>query len=139
MGFEVTGTVLVVTPTKQVSDKFRKRELVIEVADNPKYPQTLQFEAGNDRCDALDGIGIGDTVRIEFNLRGRKWTSPSGEVKYFNSLDAWKVDRVGAAKTNGAPPPPQQAIGTSGDVDDGIPFASCDIGHEPSPIARVLR
>ena len=32
-------------------------------------------------------------------------------------------------------PPPKKA---GGDMDD-IPFAACDMGSEPSPIARVLR
>ena len=33
---------------------------------------------------------------------------------------------------------PNEAPKKADDLSD-IPFASCDIGHEPSPIARVLR
>ncbi|MBT3592850.1 MAG: hypothetical protein HN519_02635, partial [Hellea sp.] len=27
-------------------------------------------------------------------MRGRDWTSPQGEVKYFVSLEAWRLDKV---------------------------------------------
>jgi hypothetical protein len=50
-----------------------------------------------DRCESLDGLNVGDEVRIEFSLRGREWTSPQGQVKYFNSLDVWTIDRIGAS------------------------------------------
>jgi translation initiation factor IF-3 len=31
-------------------------------------------------------------VKVFINLRGREWTSPEGVVKYFNSIQGWKVD-----------------------------------------------
>ena len=31
-------------------------------------------------------------VNVEFSVRGREWKSPSGEIKYFNSLDAWTIE-----------------------------------------------
>jgi hypothetical protein len=56
------------------------------------------FQLTGDRCAQLDGMAVGDEVRIDFSLRGREWRSPSGEIKYFNSLDVWKVEpmRAGA-------------------------------------------
>jgi hypothetical protein len=104
----------------------------------------VQFQLTGDRCHNLDGLNVGDMVRVEFSLRGREWRSPSGEVKYFNSLDVWTIEAVGgqkqANKSNGAPPAQPQSAGTeSGEVDDGIPFLSCDMSHEPSPLARVIR
>ena len=123
MGMETTGKLHTIYETKQVSDRFTKREFVVELADNPKYPQTVLFQITGDRIDQLDGLRVGDEVRVEFSLRGREWKSPKGETKYFNSLDVWKVERVGgrrqARKTEDAPhrddvPPPAD--------DDGIPF-----------------
>lgn len=136
MGMETTGKLHTVFEIKQVSERFTKREFVIEFADNPKYPQTVMFQLTGDRCSLIDGIAIGDTVRVEFSLRGREWRSPSGEVKYFNTLDAWTIEAVGprAAKTSSGAPPAAAAA-----PDDEIPFASCSPAHEPTPIARVLR
>jgi single-stranded DNA-binding protein len=102
MGMETTGRLHTIFETKQVSERFSKREFVIEVADNPKYPQVVLFQLTGDRCAQLDELRVGDQVTVEFSLRGREWRSPSGEVKYFNSLDVWKVvpasEAVGAGR-----------------------------------------
>jgi len=92
MGIEATGKVYAVFETKQVSERFSKREFVLELADNPKYPQLVLFQATGDRCAALNQICEGDTVNVEFSLRGREWRSPSGEVRYFTTLDVWKIE-----------------------------------------------
>jgi len=137
---EATGKVYAVGETIQVSERFSKREIVLELVDNPKYPQVVAFEATNDRCKDLDEYKIGDEVRIEFSLRGREWRSPKGEMRYFNTLSIWKVTPVRAQAT--APSQPAPAASTSSpttDVGDDIPFASCDLADDPSPIARVLR
>ncbi len=91
MGIEAIGKLHTIYETKQVSERFSKREFVVEITDNPKYPQTVLFQLTGDRCSQLDGLNVGDQVAIEFSLRGREWRSPAGEVKYFNSLDVWKV------------------------------------------------
>ena len=103
MGIEITGKLHTLFETKQVSERFTKREFVIELADNPKYPQVVLFQLTGDRCSQLDGMAVGDEVRIEFSLRGREWKSPSGDVKYFNSLDVWKIEpaRAGRSQNNG--------------------------------------
>ena len=36
----------------------------------------------------------GDKVKISVNHRGREWTSPTGEVKYFNSIIGWKIEKL---------------------------------------------
>jgi hypothetical protein len=101
MGIEATGKLHTIFETKQVSERFSKREFVVELTDNPKYPQTVLFQLTGDRCTQLDGMNVGDQVRIEFSLRGREWRSPSGEVKYFNSLDVWKLEPARAGRHNG--------------------------------------
>ena len=104
MGMETVGKLHTIFETKQISEKFSKREFVVELADNPKYPQTVLFQLTGDRCAMLDEFRVGDTVMIEFSLRGREWRSPSGEIKYFNSLDVWKVEaaRAGAGMSRGS-------------------------------------
>ena len=71
------------------------------MSDNPKYPQVVLFQLTGDRCAQLDGLNVGDQVSIEFSLRGREWKSPSGEVKYFNSLDVWRVEPARAGRGRG--------------------------------------
>jgi single-strand DNA-binding protein len=92
MAMEATGKLRTIFETKQLSERFTKREFVLELTDG-KYPQTVLFQLTGDRCASLDQFQVGDEVRIEFNLRGREWKSPQGEIKYFNSLDVWRIER----------------------------------------------
>ena len=97
MAFDVVGKLHVAYETKQVSERFSKREFVVEIADG-KYPQMVLFQLTGDRVSVLDDFRVGDQVRVTFNVRGREWRNPQGETKYFNSLDVWKLEsaRAGA-------------------------------------------
>lgn len=117
MGLQISGKIHTIYEAKQVTDRFTKREFVLELADNPKYPQTVLFQLTGDRCSQLDGLKTGDQVNIEFSLRGREWKNPQGEVKYFNSLDVWKIEGMRNSRSD-APPPM---------MDDDAPFNDSDI------------
>jgi hypothetical protein len=84
------GTVKHVSEVQVISDKFKKRTIWIETDGD--YPQTIEFQAANDKCDLLNDIDTGQQVNIHFNLRGREWTNADGVVKVFNTLDLWKVE-----------------------------------------------
>jgi hypothetical protein len=123
MGLEAAGRIHLLNETQQVTERFRKREFVVELADNPRYPQLVQFQLTGDRCENLEGFQVGDEVKIEFSLRGREWTSPKGEIRYFNSLDVWAVEKVGGAQGADNPfgGPPGDDVPPPTD-DDDIPF-----------------
>ena len=104
---EIKGTIKKIAETVQISDRFRKREFVVEYASNPDYPQALQFEMVQDRCELLDSFQEGQQVEISFDLRGREWTNPQGQVKYFNTLQAWKLVAEQSSANPSAPKPPQ--------------------------------
>jgi hypothetical protein len=124
MGFTVGGKLHKIFETKQITERFRKREFVVELMDNPQYPQMVMFQLTGDRCGQLDEFNVDDEVSIEFSLRGREWTSPQGEVKYFNSLDVWKLERAGDAPPPGfdEEPPLPDSPPPGFDADDDIPF-----------------
>ncbi len=107
MGMEISGKIHAVFEAKQITERFRKREFVLELTDNPRYPQSVLFQLTGDRCEALDGFEVGQEVRVEFSLRGREWKSPQGDVKYFNSLDVWTIENAtgaGAGRFDEEPP-----------------------------------
>lgn len=93
---EFQGNIKRIGQTQQVSDKFKKREFTVTTGDT--YPQTIQFELHQDRTDLIDAFKVGDLVNVKFNLRGREWTNPQGEVKTFNNLQAWAVTRAEGEK-----------------------------------------
>ncbi len=122
MGIEASGKIHAIFDTKQVTERFQKREFVVEMSDNPKYPQFVLFQLTGDRCDAIEGFAVGDEVRVNFSLRGREWNSPKGEVKYFNSLDVWTVERVGGNVFDDERPPPPDDPPPDVNLDNDIPF-----------------
>ena len=105
----IKGRIIEIGSTQQVTNTFKKREFVIEYADNPQYPEFIKFEMIQDKCDLLDNHKVGDELDVHFNLKGRKWTDPKGEVKYFNSLQAWRLEAVTSAANADMPPPPATA------------------------------
>ena len=115
--FKLTGTVKVVNPTQVISEKFSKREFVIETQD--QYPQLVMFQATQDKCSLLDNVQLSSQVEVSFNLRGREWTSPAGEVKYFNTLEAWRIEKVGQGNAMPAGGPSAMSLGS-----DPIPAAT---------------
>ena len=127
MSFKLTGAIKMIADTNQVSEKFSKRDFV--VTDNSSmYPQDILFQITQDKCSVLDAYSAGDQVEVSFNLRGREWTSPQGEVKYFNTLEAWRIDRSSVVGTptpmSSTPEPLTQAdpLAEVEDDDDSLPF-----------------
>jgi len=123
MGINVSGKLHTVFETKQITERFQKREFVVEMSDNPQYPQVVLFQLTGNRCGQLDELKVGDEVRIEFSLRGREWTSPQGDVKFFNSLDVWSLEKAGGPPDRGEEEPPLPDGPPPGfDDNDDIPF-----------------
>lgn len=90
----IKAKLLEILSTQQITDKFKKREFVVEYAENPQYPEYIKFELIQDKCGIMDSFSAGDEIDVHFNLKGRKWTDPKGDVKYFNTLQAWRIQKV---------------------------------------------
>ena len=104
MAYELIGKIKLINPERQVSETFKVREFVVTIDADGNYPQDIQLQTTNDKCEALNAFTTGSDVKVAFNLRGREWTSPQGEVKYFNTLDAWRVEAATANSAPGAVP-----------------------------------
>lgn len=89
---EIKGKVIQIGETQIVTEKFRKRDLIVEYAENEKYPEQVKFEANQTVCDKLDELRAGDDITVHFNLRGRAWKDKSGVNQYYNTLNVWKFD-----------------------------------------------
>ncbi len=89
---QITGKLLEISNIVHVNETFKKREFVVEYSET-QYPEYIKFEAIQDKCDLLNSFKPNEEVVVDFNLRGRKWTNPQGEVKYFNSLQAWRISK----------------------------------------------
>jgi hypothetical protein len=112
---ELKGTIKAIKPTESVSDKFKKREFVVS-ENSSQYPQVISFQCAQDKCSLLDNLSVGQEVQVSFNIRGREWVGKDGVVKYFNTLDVWKMSATGQRREEKAPEVVSDSIG------DGLPF-----------------
>jgi len=124
--FTINGKLKKIEETKQVTDSFKKREFVL-THDSGQYPQYISFQLVQDNCTLIDGMQEGEEVKVNFDVRGREWTAPDGQVKYFNSLNAWRMEKVGAPAAANTPPVPEMAPPPASEPvlpeeDDDLPF-----------------
>lgn len=99
---EVTAKVHLIGEENQVSASYKKRELVVKTDE--QYPQFINIEFAQDKTDLLNGLAIGQEVKVHINLGGREWVNPAGETKYFNSIKGWRVEKLSDAPTPTAQP-----------------------------------
>jgi len=124
---EVQGKIKKIGETQTFGEKgFRKREVVITTEE--QYPQHIMVEFVQDKCDLLNSYNVGQDVKISINLRGREWTNPQGEVKYFNSVQGWRIENLQSAENNAniPPVPPMDAFEPADNINeedhDDLPF-----------------
>ncbi len=89
--FQAKGKLHVKADSQQVTEKFRKREFVLEIIEG-QYPEYIKFQLINDKCSLLDKYNVGDEMLVSFNLKGKPFQAKTGEMVYFTNLDAWKID-----------------------------------------------
>jgi single-strand DNA-binding protein len=103
MSFEISGRIFEIYPVQQVTDKFKKREFILEVKETGnngfEFIEYIKFQAVQDKCSLLDGLNVNDQVKVSFNLRGRKWEK-DGQTSYFTNLDAWKIENEQSTSMN---------------------------------------
>ncbi|MBL6592072.1 MAG: DUF3127 domain-containing protein [Flavobacteriaceae bacterium] len=121
----ISGKVKLINETKEYgSNGFRKREIVLTTQE--QYPQNILVEFIQDRTDLLDAYNIGDFVKIDINLRGREWTNDKGEIKYFNSIQGWRIEKVEDEFESQLPPlPTKEDLNISDNASsepDDLPF-----------------
>jgi hypothetical protein len=96
MAFEISGKVIDISPVNQVSDKFKKREFVIEKKETggaAVFIDYIKFQLVQDKCDLINESFLNEEIKIWFNLKGNKWER-DGKVNYFTNLDAWKIEKL---------------------------------------------
>ena len=90
---EIQGRIKQIFPSQMIGQNgFEKRDLVITTEE--QYPQTIIIQFTQQRCDLLDSLQVGQNVKVYINIRGREWTNPQGETKYFNTIEGWKIEVI---------------------------------------------
>lgn len=126
MAFEITGKIIDILPVNQVSDKFRKREFVIEKKESggaAVFTDYIKFQLIQDKCDLINESFLNEDVKIWFNLKGNKWER-DGKINYFTNLDAWKIEKTSgtSGSQDSAPRPTLEDTPTEIDELSDLPF-----------------
>jgi hypothetical protein len=117
MSLSVKGRIKVKMSEQKVSEKFKKRDFVL-TDESSQYPQHLLFQLTQDKTSLIDQYNEGDEITVHFNLRGREWAAPTGEIKFFNTLEAWRIETgAGVAPKANAP-----AAVIEASQEDDLPF-----------------
>lgn len=131
MNFELQGTLIVKNDTQVISDRFKKREFVIEKKETSpngfEFVDTIKFQLTQDKVEIIENFQLGQNINVHFNIKGNKWEK-GGQVNYFVNLDAWKVEEAGAATSSAPassgsmPPPPPPSDIPEDDGTGDLPF-----------------
>ena len=91
--YTLTGDVLQVADVweSETSD-FRKREFIVEIDGDSKYPQPIKLVVLGDKVALLESVSAGDTVTASFDLRGREYND-----RFYVDLVCWRLEVVSAA------------------------------------------
>lgn len=117
---EISGKIKRISEPKSFgSSGFTTREWVIVTSD--QYPQEIQLECHQDKCDLLNSYQVGQDVKASINVRGKMWTSPTGEEKYFNTLVSWRIEATDASEQTPLDHIPDKKS-TDVEQEDDLPF-----------------
>ena len=123
MSFDIVGNLHKVFDTQVISDKFKKREFVLEIKDG-NYTQFIKFQLTQNRCELLNDFSSGQNVQVSFSITGRPYENKNGETLYFNNLNAWRI--VLSQSENELAPPSEDIVlpemTESDDPDEELPF-----------------
>lgn len=117
---EIEGKIINVLPAQggisaRTGNAWKSQEFVIETHEN--YPRKCCFRVfGEDRLAAMN-IQAGEELRVFFDIDAREY-----QGRWYNTLSAWKVERVDAAAAQAADPAAPQPM-TSADAFPPAPSA----------------
>ncbi|WP_020533447.1 DUF3127 domain-containing protein [Flexithrix dorotheae] len=127
MALEVKGKLVEIYNEAQITERFKKREFVIEIQDG-MYSEYVKMQLTQDKCGLLDQFSKGDEIKVNFNLKGRPYTK-EGKTTYFTNLDAWRIESASEAAPGpgpdnfaGDPGPSEEPGGISEASEDELPF-----------------
>ena len=129
MSYELNGKLIAKYDTVQRTETFKTREFVVEKTEDINgrtITNYVKFQCVQDKTAMVDKVNIGESVKVQFNIKGSKWEK-DGKTNYITNLDAWRIEQVlqgGAdtAKDNDYLEPLDTFSATSPDAIDDLPF-----------------
>src|SRR5687767_7421751 len=102
MSYELTGKLAAKFDIVQRTESFKTREFVIEKSDDINgrvITNYIKFQCVQDKTAMVDRFGLGDEVKVQFNIKGSRWEK-DGRINYITNLDAWRMESVKLSQGN---------------------------------------
>lgn len=93
MNIKILGKIKTIFP-EETFGNFKKKVVWIE-EEEVQHPNTYEVQFTQAKTVELDGYKEGELVEIDANVRGR-YAAKNGKEYVFNSLSAWRIQRIGA-------------------------------------------
>lgn len=121
---QIQGVLLQTTGIEQITDTFKKTNLIIQTEHDTQHPQEVSIEVHNDNIAKLTECGAkpGDIVSVDCNLRGRKYSKEGQADRWFNTLVMWKITKVSDGVAPTTPTAPPVDLNKKVDETDDLPF-----------------
>lgn len=74
------------TGVSKAGNEWKKQSIVVNTGGD--YPQLLQVDFINDKCDQLNEFNTDSEVTVAINLKGREYNG-----KYYTNITGWKVSK----------------------------------------------
>ena len=92
---QVEGTLIIRDEIQFPSNKFKFREVVLEVNSNVDSDNTIEYlkmRFLQERTALLDEIRCGYRVLVTYKITGRKWVNNDKETVYFTNLEGINLE-----------------------------------------------
>lgn len=104
MAYSITGKLYFVSPIRNYTTTFRKRDFVIKIDrqySDKEWSEYIKFQLINQHILIIEGYDIGTTITVHFDIKGTMKEFEGREV-FFTNLVAWKIE---SEEDNGPRPP----------------------------------
>ena len=115
---DFTGKIIFALPAKsglkKNGESWKSQEFV---NTEGQYPKKMCFNVfGDDKIKSFD-IKLGEELKVSFDIDAKQW-----QDRWFNSINAWKVEKVGAPSNNAIQSNPDTATSPKNGDDSSLPF-----------------
>ena len=90
---EVQGKIYSIGKVQEVSEKFKKQEIILETL-NGEYTQHIKIQFAQKKIDLLQAFAPGDSVVCSLNLSGKLYKNKEGKEDCFTTIACWKISAI---------------------------------------------
>lgn len=111
MDIQVQGVIVMALPVQQgvsqrTGNQWMRASYIIE-HEHGQYPRRMVFNVRDAKIYELN-LQVGETVTLHLNIDCNEY--PQGSGKFFNSVEAWKAERLGQQGQQGQQASVQQPM-----------------------------